>query len=144
MKHDRVGAHDVRLSHMNRHTFRALMALVVLSAFTPLAAQQTEGDAARGEKLFEECSSCHATKKDAEPGVGPGLFGLIDRKAGDLADFRYSPALRRSGLTWTPMTLDEFLADPQKSVPANRMPYAGLTDPQARADVIAYLRKVTK
>ena len=58
--------------------------------------------------------------------VGPSLYGVFDRKAGELADFRYSPALKRSGITWTAQTLDTFLADPQKVVPANRMPYAGM------------------
>ncbi len=71
--------------------------------------------------------------------VGPSLAGLFGRRAGSLADFRYSAAMRKSGITWTPQTLDAFIADPQKRVPANRMPYAGLTDPAARADLIAYL-----
>ena len=52
--------------------------------------------------------------------------------------------MRRSGITWTAQTLDEFIADPQKHVPANRMPYAGLPDAAARADLIAYLEKATK
>ena len=37
--------------------------------------------------------------------------------------------MRRSGITWTAKTLDEFIADPQKVVVGNRMPYAGLPDP---------------
>jgi cytochrome c len=77
-------------------------------------------------------------------GVGPSLFGVVDRKAGALDDFRYSPAMKRSGITWTAKTLDEFLADPQKLVPANRMPYAGMPDARERADLIAYLQKVAK
>jgi cytochrome c2 len=103
-------------------------------------AAQADGDAARGEKKYEECVSCHATERGVH-GVGPSLYGVFDRKAGDLADFRYSPALKRSGITWTPQTLDTFIADPQKTVPANRMPYAGMPDAGDRADLIAYLRK---
>jgi cytochrome c len=101
------------------------------------------GDAARGEQKFVECGACHSLK----PGVamvGPSLAGLFGRKAGSLTDFRYSPAMRRSGITWDAQTLDAFLADPQKDVPANRMPYAGLTDAAARADLISYLEKATK
>jgi cytochrome c len=52
--------------------------------------------------------------------------------------------MRKSGITWTPEALNEFISDPQKRVPANRMPYAGLTDAAARADLIAYLEKATK
>ena len=69
---------------------------------------------------------------------------MFDRKAGELADFRYSPALKRSGITWTAQTLDTFIADPQAVVPANRMPYAGMPDAGARADLIAYMLKAFK
>ena len=76
--------------------------------------------------------------------VGPSLHGVFERKAGELPDFRYSPAIKRSGISWTPQTLDVFIADPQKMVPANRMPYAGMPDADARADLIAYLLKASK
>jgi len=99
-----------------------------------------DGDAARGEKKFEECAACHKIAP-GEDNVGPNLHGVFGRKAGTLADFRYSPALKRSGITWTPQTLDTFLADPQKVIPANRMPYAGLADASDRTDLIAYLQK---
>ena len=117
--------------------------LVVLTAAAYLAAAGTaraDGDAARGEKKFEECAACHKIAP-GEDNVGPSLHGVFGRKAGTLTDFRYSPALKRSGITWTSQTLDTFLADPQKVVPANRMPYAGLADASERADLIAYLRK---
>jgi cytochrome c2 len=102
-----------------------------------------DGDATRGEKRFEECAACHAVQRGVN-NVGPSLFGLFGRKAGEIAEFRYSPALKRSGIVWTPQTLDTFLADPQQVVPANRMPYAGLTDAAARADLIAYLQKAAQ
>ena len=117
--------------------------VVVLIAAATLAAAgmaRADGDAARGENKFEECAACHKIAP-GEDNVGPSLHGVFGRKAGTLADFRYSPALKRSGITWTPQTLDTFLADPQKVVPANRMPYAGLADASDRADLIAYLQK---
>jgi cytochrome c len=104
---------------------------------------RADGDAARGEKLFEECRACHAVERGVE-GLGPQLHGIFGRRAGVLDNFRYSPALRRSGIVWSAQTLDTFLADPQKVVPANRMPYAGMPDAAARADLIAYLQKATK
>ena len=122
------------------HATRLMGALALIAAATAAHAQ---GDAALGEKRFEDCASCHTTVRGYN-GVGPSLFGVVDRKAGELADFRYSPAMKRSGITWTAKTLDEFLADPQKLVPANRMPYAGMPDARERADLIAYLQKVAK
>ncbi len=113
--------------------------LVLLVA--PAYAQQ--GDAARGEQRFVECAACHSVEKGVN-NIGPTLAGIFGRKAGALADFRYSAAMRNSGITWTPQTIDEYIADPQKRIPANRMPYAGLPDAAARADLIAYLEKATK
>jgi len=122
---------------------RAIARLAAIVLVAAAGAAHADGDAARGEKRFEECVACHSTERGANA-VGPTLFGVFDRKAGELADYRYSPALKRSGITWTAQTLDAFIADPQQVVPANRMPYAGLPDAGARADLIAYLQKVSK
>ena len=106
-------------------------------------AARADGDAARGEKRFEECAACHSVERGVN-NVGPSLAGIFTRKAGELPDFRYSPAMKRSDIAWSPQTLDSFVGDPQKLVPANRMPYAGMADAGARADLIAYLREAAK
>jgi len=103
-------------------------------------AARADGDAARGEKKFGDCAACHKLEAGAN-NVGPSLHGIFTRKAGELADFRYSPAMKRSGITWSAPTIDTFLTDPQKVVPGNRMPYAGLADASDRADLIVYLQK---
>ena len=121
-----------------------LCSLVSLFALISAAGvAHADGDAARGEKRFEECAACHALERGVN-NVGPSLYGVFERKAGALAEFRYSPALKRSGIVWTAQTLDTFIADPQQAVPANRMPYAGLPDAAGRADLIAYLQKAFK
>jgi cytochrome c len=102
-----------------------------------------DGDAARGEKLFVECAACHSLDRAVES-VGPSLYGVIGRKAGEGGDFRYSPALKRSGIVWNEPSIEGFIADPQGVVPGNRMPYAGIPDAAARADLIAYLVKTFK
>ena len=114
-------------------------ALVAAAVSTALA----DGDAARGEKRFEECAACHSVERGSN-GIGPSLHGVFGRKAGAIPEFRYSPALRRSGITWTRESLDSYIADPQKAVPANRMPYAGMLGAADRADLIAYLETATK
>ncbi len=123
-----------------------MRASVVMSAVVLLAAAgaaRADGDPARGEKRFEECATCHTLERGVN-NVGPSLFGVFGRKAGEIADYRYSPALKKSGITWTPQTLDAYIADPQKEVPGNRMPYAGMPDAADRADLIAYLTKTAK
>ena len=108
-----------------------------------IAAAFADGDPVRGESRFKDCAACH--KLDAgSNGVGPSLHGIFERKAGELTDFRYSPAMKRSGITWTPETLEKFISDPQAMVPANRMPYAGMADPSDRVDLIAYLQKMSR
>jgi cytochrome c len=120
-----------------RVTLALAMTLLVADA------ARADGDAARGEKKFGDCAACHKLEAGAN-NVGPSLHGIFTRKAGELADFRYSPAMKRSGITWSPETLDKFIADPQAMVPANRMPYAGIADAGDRADLIAYLQKATQ
>ena len=108
-----------------------------------VVAARADGDPARGEARFQECAACHRLEAGANE-VGPSLHGLFMRKAGELADFRYSPAMKRSGVTWTAETLEKYIADPQAMIPANRMPYAGMASASDRADLIAYLVKATK
>jgi cytochrome c2 len=120
---------------------RELVLALALAAASATA--HADGDPARGERLYEECVACHSLEPGVH-GIGPSLHGVFNRQAGELADYRYSPALKRSGIIWTPDTLDAFTADSQQFVPANRMPYAGMPNAGDRADLIAYLQKVAK
>jgi cytochrome c len=101
------------------------------------------GDAGRGQRFYEECIACHSLERGVH-GIGPSLHGVFNRTAGELSDYRYSPALKRSGIVWTADTLDAFIADSQQFLPANRMPYAGMPNAADRADLIAYLQQVAK
>jgi cytochrome c len=124
---------------------RATKIVTATLALTSLlaAAAHAEGDASRGEARFQECAACHRLQAGTNE-VGPSLHGIFSRKAGELTDFRYSPAMKRSGVAWTAETLDKYIADPQGFIPANRMPYAGMSNANDRADLIAYLQNATK
>jgi len=115
----------------------------VLITLLAAGVARADGDAARGQAKFGYCAACHKLEA-GENNVGPSLHGIFARKAGEIADFRYSPAMKRSGIIWTPETLDRFIGDPQATVPANRMPYAGMAGASDRADLIAYLQNATK
>jgi cytochrome c len=116
-----------------RTAFFAALGALLITAANPAHAQNAE----HGKSVFKACAACHAT--DHTSRVGPGLGGVIGRKAGTAPGFRYSRAMKKSGIVWDDETLDAYLAAPQKAIPGNRMPFAGLRDAQDRADVIAYL-----
>ena len=94
-------------------------------------------DSEHGKSVFKACAVCHAT--DRTNRVGPGLEGIIGRKAGTAADFRYSNTMKNSDIVWDATSLNAFLESPSKAVPGTRMAYAGLKDPTNRADLIGYL-----
>src|SRR5262249_4067923 len=116
----------------------ALTAAII--PFAAVGAACADGDPVRGEQRYEDCIACHPVERGVR-GAGPRLAGIIGRRAGEIAGYRYPGPLKRSGLPWTPEALDTFIGDPQASVPANRMPYAGMPTAADRADLIAYLQK---
>jgi nitrite reductase (NO-forming) len=96
------------------------------------------GDPLAGRQVFKKCQACHSL----EPGktiLGPSLAGIVGRKSATDANFSYSPAMRQAALTWDSSTLDDYLANPSKVVPGNRMPFPGLKTDHDRKDVIAFL-----
>jgi cytochrome c2 len=109
----------------------------------PAGVAHAGGDVVRGEARFQACAACHKLEAGVNA-VGPSLHGVFTRKAGELQNFRYSPAMKQSGIVWTPETLDQYIANPQAMVPANRMPYAGMASAGDRADLIAYLSKASQ
>ena len=123
----------------SKHTLQ----LIVLSGSLAVSGAHADGDAARGKKIFEECAACHSLERGAN-GVGPTLNGVFERKAGELADFRFSPAMKKSALPWSARTLDIFLADPQQEISGNRLPFSGVPEARDRADLIEYLKSATK
>ena len=97
------------------------------------------GDAAKGATDFLTCKTCHAIEAGVNK-IGPSLSKVVGRTAGAVAGFSYTPANANSGITWTPEKLFQYLEGPQRIVPGTKMAFAGMSDPQKRANVIAYLQ----
>jgi cytochrome c len=112
-------------------------------SLSPAVAQRD--DATRGQRDFlRACAPCHSLEPDRNM-TGPSLADLWGRKAGWLSSFdRYSDPLKSSGIIWDDRALDGWLTDPQRMVPENDMPFEGIKDARARADLLAFLKGATK
>lgn len=93
-----------------------------------------------GKAAFAICSACHSVAEGAASGVGPNLAGVVGRKAGSVASFAYSDAMKSSAITWTESELDAYLADPVGKVPGTTMTAGAVRDAAQREAIIAYLK----
>lgn len=132
-------------SAVSVHLVAAVLALAtcgtVLAQSPPAGEPLPPGDAANGEKIFNQCKACHTVEAGAPNRIGPNLHGVVGRKAAQVEGFNYSQAMKNANITWDDQSLSAYLADPKGTVPGNKMAFAGLKQPQQRADVIAYLKR---
>lgn len=121
---------------MQHPCFLPGLAAAMLMAFS--GAATAGGDAVRGQVLYKSmCISCHSIDYN---GVGPAHKGVFGRKAGSVADYGYSPAVKASAIVWGEKTLDQWLSGPEKLIPGQKMGYL-VPDAKDRADLIAYLKQ---
>lgn len=121
---------------------RALLLSLLVTASPAFAADWEGGDAAKGEKVFKKCQSCHTADKEGGHKIGPNLHGVLGSKAAAKAGYSYSPAMKakgEEGLTWTGPELYAYLENPKAHVPRTTMSFVGLKKSEDRRDVIAYL-----
>jgi len=136
-----TGPYSRDLTSMSAIRFIRLFVLTALLATPAVYADGIKGNAANGKELFmgNTCPTCHSVTKDDELKIGPNLVGVVGRKAGTTKSLMGpTENLTKYGVIWTAETLDEFLANPNAKAPGTPM-IGILSDPQQRADVIAYL-----
>ena len=106
-------------------------------------AVHASGDVKQGSQAFGQCTACHSVELGRHL-TGPSLAGVVGRKAGITEGFvRYSPALGRSGITWTVDNLDQWLRNPTVLVPGTSMRFRGMTDAVERQNLIAFLQSTS-
>jgi cytochrome c len=112
---------------------------LAFAAGVALADGGTGGDPKRGAEVFRvQCSVCHSADPARPSPIGPLLYGVVGRPAGTLAGFKYSDAMKKVGLAWTPANLDKYLENPWNIAPGTPMALV-VPSEKNRADVIAYL-----
>jgi cytochrome c len=94
-----------------------------------------------GQNAAKACGACHNWTKGAGAKIGPDLFGVVGRDIGKNPGFSYSAALQGKGGKWTFQDLYEWIKDPKGFIPGNKMSFAGIKNPQERANIIAFLDK---
>lgn len=129
-----------RQGHKLAGRFSRLLGQVAVAAVlaSPLALAHTDAQAQDGARVFNQCKACHSLDAGVNR-VGPSLAGVSGRAAGTGDGFRYSDAMKDSGITWDADTLGAYLADPRGNIPGNRMAFRGIRDEGQRAAVIEYI-----
>jgi cytochrome c len=125
----RVADADVRIFSVWAHGPQSMLPADTLAG---------EGDPVRGKALFEKrCTGCHALAQNHE---GPHLQGVYGRTSGSVADFAYSPALKKAHVIWDGQSLEKWLTDPDAFIAGNNMDFL-VSKPQERRDLISYLKQ---
>lgn len=127
--------------------FSAWLATLSIVLFANMHASFAADDAAaKGEKVFKKCISCHEVGPDAKKKMGPTLNNIIGAKAGSKPDYNYSRAMIEAGekgLLWTEEKLDLYLTKPKKFIPGAKMVFVGIRKAEDRLNLIEYLKKFT-
>ncbi|HLS59050.1 MAG TPA: c-type cytochrome [Paracoccaceae bacterium] len=116
---------------------RYLFAAAAVLVAGPVLAQDDLAE--KGLGLFQQnCRQCHIVK-EGEHRLGPSLYGVFGREVGSVEGFSFSSSLASSTRTWDAAHLDAFIANPSGVYGGTRMLYAGMSDPENRKALVAYL-----
>jgi cytochrome c len=105
----------------------------------PIEFYLASADPAKGEQVFKKCAACHNADKGGANALGPNLWGVLGEPVGKGHGFPFTEALSSKGGTWNWNNLNEWLESPKKFAPGTKMTFAGLSKPEDRANVIAFL-----
>ena len=108
-------------------------------AAVPIATLLASADVAKGEAIFKKCIACHTIAAGGANGIGPNLYATLGKPLASHAGFAYSDALKTKGGAWAWENMSEWLANPKKYAPGNKMTFAGLGNPEERAAVLLYI-----
>jgi cytochrome c len=105
----------------------------------PIAFYLATADAAAGEQVFKKCTACHNADQGGANALGPSLYGVMGNPVAAHPGYAFTDALKSKGGNWDWDTMSAWLASPKKFAPGTKMTFAGLSNPQDRANVMAFL-----
>src|SRR5499427_6653001 len=98
-----------------------------------------------GADVFRACVACHTLRADAIGRAGPTLAGIFGRRIASLPGYRYSEALKKLDIVWTPATVAKlFEVGPATYTPGTKMPEQTIGSAEDRAALVRFLEKATK
>jgi len=109
------------------------------AAEQPIEVYLAKADPAKGQQVFNKCMACHNADKGGANQLGPNLWDVIGEPIGQGKGFAFSDALSKKGGTWNWDELSQWLTSPRAFAPGTKMTFAGLSNPEDRANVIAFL-----
>ena len=118
--------------------FKAMLIIIGIGMGMSVGATLA-ADVDAGKKVFRKCKACHTLKDGGKSAIGPNLYGVVGRNAATVDGFKYSKAMKESGLVWDEATLTGYLTKPKEFLPGNKMPFPGLKKPEQIENVIAYI-----
>lgn len=118
---------------------KLLTTLTVLSSFA-LVGQASAGDVDAGKRVWNKCRTCHTLEEGGRNKIGPNLFGIFGKEAGQNPEFRYSKAMAESGMVWSDENMAKYLKAPGRTIRGTKMAFAGLRKDKEIEDLLAYMK----
>jgi cytochrome c len=112
------------------------------AAEVPIASLLGTADPAKGADVFKKCGACHTINQGGANGIGPNLYATMGEAiAQGKGGYAFSDALKKVGGNWDFDKMNAWLTSPRKFAPGTKMTFAGLSNPQDRANLIVYLNQ---
>lgn len=121
-----------------KNVSKTLLSIGLLAGMAMSA--QAGGDPEKGKRVFMKCKSCHVMETGKRR-MGPSLAGIFGKEAGSMEGFKYSKAMKDSGIVWDDATMTEFLRSPRKYLKGTKMGFAGIRKDEQIADLIAWMKE---
>lgn len=97
-----------------------------------------------GAEVFRACVACHTLTPDEGNRAGPTLHRIFGRRIASLPGYRFSEALKRLDIVWTPETVSKlFEIGPAAYTPGTKMPEQRIGSAEDRAALVRFLERAT-
>ncbi len=120
------------------------LSLVIFAAAGHTTDRDTYCEAGITGRDFQRCAVCHTNTRDAGHLSGPNLWGIVGRRAGSAEGYTYSRAIADSGVIWGEDSLRQYLSQPSRFLPGNRMMMTPIQDPEELDRIICHLKSLSE